>query len=268
MKFALRWSVSPGLTAAGGSLLGLMVLAMRAEPDVAAGAAILFLASLFFALLVLAIVHAPGAGRTFAIGAIGPAAVACFLPQLAIVSGMVSDLGDSLGEGLTGVARQRGTLAAGWLLAVLVGSTCAGLRHLSLRERIAAKAPWRRPQFRLRTLFAIVALVAVWAANYRVQWQCSRIEQESLNELADSGARVLAARHGHWPDWACYVIGPSFHNAGYEVQMPADRLDESAIERLAKIPHLVGVTVSGPAASEAYVSTLIERFPECSIRRR
>ena len=268
VKFAFRWPASPAMTAAGGSVLGLTALAMLAEPDASVGAAILFLGALFFALLVLAIVHAPGAGRTFAVGALAPAAIVSFVPQLAMLIGAISDPAESLGESFTGVARHREPIAAGWLLAALVGSACLALRRLWLCERGLAASRWRRPQFGLRSLFALVMIVAVWAANYRMQATRCQAEQDAIHQLGEAGASILAERRGRMPGWAHYVLGPSFHDAGYEVDLPAARLDDETIEVLARIPHLIGVTISGPATSEDYVSQLITRLPDCSIERR
>lgn len=268
VKFAFRWSASPAVTMAGGSALGLTALTMLAEPDASVGAAILFLGALFFAVLVLAIVHAPGAGRTFAVGALAPAAIVSFVPQLAMLVGAISDPAESLGESLKGVAEHREHIAAGWLLATLAGSACLALRRLWLCERGLEAPRWRRPQFGLRSLFALALIVAVWAANYRVQATRRQAEQDAIHQLSGAGARILSERRGRMPGWAHYVLGPSFHDGGYEVQLPAARLDNETIEALARIPHLMGVTISGPATSEDQVSLLISRLPDCNIERQ
>lgn len=122
-------------------------------------------------------------------------------------------------------------------------------------------APWRRPQYGLRTLFVLIAIVAVWAANYRVQAIRSETEQEAISALCGSGASVVADRRPFYPSWCRYLFGPSFHDTAYGVELPADRLNEQTVERLEQISHLDCLTITDPAISDVQVLELAERFP-------
>ena len=256
MDFIKKTAASPGLLAAGGALLGLLALAMFGEPDWSCGATLAFLASLFFALLLLTIVHAPGGGRTFAVGALAPAAAALLVPLRATLFET-----NQLAESLESVARERYLVGAAWLLAALVGASCAGLQSLGSLERRAAASGRRRPQFGLRALFAAIAIVAVWAANYRVQAIRANAEQEAIYAISGEGANVVADRRGVYPSWCRYLLGPSFHNTAYGVELPADRINEKTMQRLEQISHLDCLTIADPAISDVQAFELAERFP-------
>jgi hypothetical protein len=122
-------------------------------------------------------------------------------------------------------------------------------------------ALWRRPQFSLRTLFVSIAIVAAWAGNYRVQAIRSETEQEAISALCGSGASVVADRRPHYPSWCRYVLGPSFHDTAYGIELPSDRLDEQTVERLGQILHLDCLTITDPAISDVQMLALAERFP-------
>ena len=122
-------------------------------------------------------------------------------------------------------------------------------------------APWRRPQFGLRTLFVLTAIIAAWAANYRVQTVRSKTEQEAISALCGSGASIVADRRPRYPSWCRYLLGPSFHDTAYGVELPANRLNEQTVERLEQISHLDCLTIDNPAISDAQVLELAERFP-------
>lgn len=116
-----------------------------------------------------------------------------------------------------------------------------------------------RPQFRLRTLFVLLTICSVWAANYRFQARRAANEQQALHALAKHGSRVLATRNG-WPHWCRYVLGPSFHGAKYHVVLPAAQLDDATAHRLEQIPHLADVSIRAPVG-ESEVIELADRFP-------
>ncbi|HXT57737.1 MAG TPA: hypothetical protein VN699_03840 [Pirellulales bacterium] len=255
MDFIKKMTFSPGRLAGAGALLGLVALATFGEADWSCGAALVFLAALLFALLMLAIVHAPGAGRTFAIGAIAPAAA-----LVVTLRAMLFEAG-SLAESLESVARERYLVGAAWLLAALVGASCAGLMSLWSLERRAAAPGRRRPQFGLRALFVLIAIVAAWAANYRVQAMRANAEQEAIYAISREGANVVADRRGAYPSWCRYLLGPSFHNTAYGVELPADRINEKTMKRLEQISHLDCLTIADPAISDVQAFELAERFP-------
>lgn len=129
----------------------------------------------------------------------------------------------------------------------------------SVKKMLAA--PWRRPQFGLRTLFVSTAIVAAWAGNYRVQAVRAETEQEAISALCGDGASVVADRRPFYPSWCRYLLGPSFHDTAYGVELPADRLDEQTVERLGQISHLDCLTIADPAISDVQVLELAERFP-------
>ncbi len=119
---------------------------------------------------------------------------------------------------------------------------------------------FRRPQFSLRTLFVLLTGCAVWAENYRFQSRRADDEQLAIRALSQEGARVFAVRSGHYPECCRYVLGPSFHNAGYRVVLKTAQIDDETAHRLEQIPHLLSVSVRAPVA-ESEVMSLADRFP-------
>lgn len=119
---------------------------------------------------------------------------------------------------------------------------------------------FRRLQFSLRTLFILLTGCAVWAGNYCFQSRRAADEQLAIHALSKGGARVFAVRSGHYPDCCRYVLGPSFHNAGYHVVLKTAQIDDETARRLERMPHLLSVSVRAPVA-ESEVISLAERFP-------
>ncbi len=255
------------LLLAGAALGGLLIFALVSEPDASCGALLCFLAALWPALLALGVVNARDSWRAFALGGFLPALAAFILAFGLLLIGAANE--DALlSEALERAAHARFGLAAVWLLAGCVGLAAAALRHLALLDLRQVPIAWLKPQFRLRTLFVLVAIIAAWAANYRVQALRSRQEQDALEALTQSGARVLSEAGDRYPSWVSYLLGPSFHNTYYSVILQAPQLNEDTFARLEHVPHLVDLTVEGPAKSEAEVEQLIDRFPQCHVWRQ
>lgn len=258
MKFAQFAPIVLRRFAAVVAFLGLVVLATVGQANSLSGATILFLAALIPALLVLVVIHLPGAARTFAIGAMFPSSAA-FIGGFGTLALGGGDLQPALEE----IALSKLQFAAAWVMAAVVGLSCIGFRHLFLVPQAHSVSPLRPPQFGLRGIFISTAVCALWGANYRFQASRAQAEQQTLMTFCGApGAKVVAVTHGWYPRWFRYLLGPSFHNAEYEVVLPVAQLNAETVQRLEKIPHLGSVTLLGPPMlSEADVVELADQFP-------